>query len=518
MNDKQVQELEAAIKLLEAENKRLKKQSTKQALIIEHLQKLLFGKKRDNQLTPGQLSMFDDDTMSELQEAEPEAQAVTVASHRRVRKVKPTQVREDFLDSLPQVEEVHRLSPEQKACPHCGDQMQVIGRHQAYREVDLKPARLYCRVVFTETAKCNHCENENGGDVLVQAPTPQPLFPHSYLSSSVLTEAIINKFVLAVPTHRQRYLWSRVKLPVTGKSLSRAIIQAAERFGKPIYNYLREELRRSPTIHMDETPFQVLDSKKQRCHFWAACTPKEFSAHQVTYFHYAATRSGSTLSEILGADYAGNIMCDGFEGYNQKWLPQVTYGTCLVHIARNFKNLLGSRVINPGKTQSQIIKIVHELGKIFDTEKNLHYTSAAEKLAQRQAKLRPLVDNFYQTLEEIRQKHPLKPLRTAIQHALHLKERVYKIFADGTMPIHNNRDEQLIRPTTIVRKNCLFARTTAGAKANAIWYSLIQTAKLNGLDPYKYLLAILNAFTKREPFEVEAYLPWAERIQVTCRN
>lgn len=175
-------------------------------------------------------------------------------------------------------------------------------------------------------------------------------------------------------------------------------------------------------------------------------------------------------------------------------------------------------MINPGKTQSQIIKIVHELDKIFDTEKNLHYTSAAEKLAQRQAKLRPLVDNFYQTLEEIRRKHPLKPLQTAIQHALHLKERVYKIFADGTMPIHNNRDEQLIRPTTIVRKNCLFARTTAGAKANAIWYSLIQTAKLNGLDPYKYLSAILNAFTKREPFEVEAYLPWAERIQVTCRN
>lgn len=126
--------MKAAIKLLEAENKRLKKQSTKQTLIIEHLQKLLFEKKRDNQLTPGQLSMFDDDTMSELQEAEPEAQAVTVASHRRVRKVKPTQVREDFLDSLPQVEEVHRLSPEQKACPHCGDQMQVIGRHQAYRE------------------------------------------------------------------------------------------------------------------------------------------------------------------------------------------------------------------------------------------------------------------------------------------------------------------------------------------------------------------------------------------------
>lgn len=108
------------------------------------------------------------------------------------------------------------------------------------------------------------------------------------------------------------------------------------------------------------------------------------------------------------------------------------------------------------------------LAKFLTPKKSLHYMSAAEKLAQRQAKLRPLVDNFYKILEEIRQKHPLKPLRTAIQHAFHLKERVYKIFADGTMPIHNNRDEQLIRPTTIVRKNCLFARTTAGAKANAI--------------------------------------------------
>ena len=84
--------------------------------------------------------------------------------------------------------------------------------------------------------------------------------------------------------------------------------------------------------------------------------------------------------------------------------------------------------------------------------------------------------------------------------------------------MHNNHNEQLIRPTTLIRKNSLFAKPTAGAKANAIWYSIVQTAKLNHLDVFKYLETLLSAFTKRETPEIEAYLPWAREIQESCKT
>ena len=156
-------------------------------------------------------------------------------------------------------------------------------------------------------------------------------------------------------------------------------------------------------------------------------------------------------------------------------------------------------------------------GKVFHVEKRLEYSSASEKAAQRRQHLKAMIDDFYQLIEEALTKSPLKPLRNAIKNALKLKKRVYQMFRHGELPLHNNHNEQLIRPTTLVRKNSLFAKSTAGAKANAIWYSIVQTAKLNHLDVFKYLETLLNAFTKRETPEIEAYLPWAREIQESCK-
>ena len=157
------------------------------------------------------------------------------------------------------------------------------------------------------------------------------------------------------------------------------------------------------------------------------------------------------------------------------------------------------------------------LAKVFHIEKRLKYSSASEKAAQRHQHLKAVIDDFYQLIEEALTKSPLKPLRNAIKNALKLKKRVYQMFRHGELPLHNNHNEQLIRPTTLVRKNSLFAKSTAGAKANAIWYSIVQTAKLNHLDVFKYLETLLSAFTKRETPEIEAYLPWTREIQESCK-
>ena len=205
----------------------------------------------------------------------------TVTSHQR--KCKSKESRKEWLDCLEQVEELHQLSKQELTCDQCGQMMTVIGKHEQYREVKLVPAHLCCKIVCTETARCEHCQDpETGNDVLVQAKTPQPLFPHSYLSSSVIAEVLFEKFGLAVPFTRQTQYWERLGLPITSKHMARGVIEAGERFGQKIYERLRQEIKAAPVVQLDETPFQVLDLDQSHGYFWSACSMEEFSPHQVS--------------------------------------------------------------------------------------------------------------------------------------------------------------------------------------------------------------------------------------------
>ena len=140
--------------------------------------------------------------------------------------------------------------------------------------------------------------------------------------------------------------------------------------------------------------------------------------------------------------------------------------------------------------------------------------SAEEKALKRKLHLKPYVDKFYDFLDTIL--NPSGKLKKAIGYAKKFRTRLEKIYEIGELPLSNNPVEQAIRPATLVRKNSLFATTVAGAKANAIWYSLIQTAKLNGLDVSKYLNYIFSLLEQRKEVDVEAYLPWNSKVKERC--
>ena len=256
---------------------------------------------------------------------------------------------------------------------------------------------------------------------------------------------------------------------------------------------------------------QVVKSERSKCYFWAASSAKEFNQHNIAYFFYAASRGGEVIPQIIGPDYRGCLMCDGHSAYQQERLPNGTLEACLIHTARKFKEIVkigkGAKILQHSKAAEAATK----LGEIFHTEHDLSYTTREEKAAKRRLRLKPLLDEFYRFIGEI--KHPIGKLRVAINYALNQKERVYQIFEHGELPLDNNHDEQLIRPTTIGRKNYLFAKTEAGAEANATWYTFIQTAKLNQLKVREYLEHLLSSFTWTESPVWEAYLPWDPEIQ-----
>ena len=241
------------------ENKELKAKIAELTEMVNYLQKQLFGKKTEK-LSAGQLDLFDDNEQETVptNDSTVEKLTTTVTSHQR--KCKSKESRKQLLDCLEQVEELHQLSEQELTCDQCGQMMTVIGKHEQYREVKLVPAHLCCKIVCTETARCEHCQDpETGNDVLVQAKTPQPLFPHSYLSSSVIAEVLFEKFGLAVPFTRQTQYWERLGLPITSKHMARGVIEAGERFGQKIYERLRQEIKAAPVVQLDETPFQVLN-------------------------------------------------------------------------------------------------------------------------------------------------------------------------------------------------------------------------------------------------------------------
>ncbi|AWD62506.1 transposase IS66 [Limosilactobacillus reuteri] len=153
---------------------------------------------------------------------------------------------------------------------------------------------------------------------------------------------------------------------------------------------------------------------------------------------------------------------------------------------------------------------------IFHEEKQLAYSNHKEKLVQRRLHVKPLMDKLYTYLENI--SFPQGRLKAAINNALKLRKRVYQIFEDGRVPLTNNPVEQAIRPSTLIRKNSLFAKSPAGAQANAIFYTLVATANQNHLNIYKYFKYLFDHLPNRKDAGLEAYLPWSKEIQAECHK
>lgn len=505
------------IKQLKAQLKAANEKIAELTAIIKLQQNQLFGKKTEAiaKITPGQQSLFNDDDLDRLQDKDVTITEVIeqpatrkVVRHRK----KPTGRRATFLKSLPQVDRV--IAVEDTNCPHCHQEMQKIGQHLYSQEAELKPAELYCVNYYQESYKCLACD-QKGQPTIISSTMPQSLLPHSYFSSSILAKVAELKFNLAVPFHRQIKLWQAIGLPVEGRQLATNIIKVSQTYLEPLYQLLQALMKREAVIHMDETPFKVIEEAKEQSYFWVTRTTKEFSHHQIAIYHYYNSRSGKTIGQIMGQNYQGVIMCDGYHGYSDRLYPQAKFGSCLVHIRREFYRLIeiANKSVLKHSHAQHVIKL---MAPIFHADKQLKYKNAKEKCQQRQMMVRPLMDQFYNYISQIQ--FPQGRLKNAINNALRLKRRVYRIFEDGQVPLTNNAVEQEIRPSTLIRKNCLFAKTIAGAQANAVYYSLATTARLNHLDVFKYFEYLFKHLPNRKATDLEAYLPWAPAVQAECHE
>lgn len=402
---------------------------------------------------------------------------------------------------LPRVDIVHDVPESERTCP-CGTPMVVIGQ-QVSEQLDIVPMQI--RVL-------RHIRNTYGCPDRVHAPVtaalpPQPL-PKSNASPDFLTMLLITKYVDGLPLARFEHVLHRHGIQVPRQTLARWVMGAATLL-QPLHNLMRDTLFDGPFIHMDETGVQVLKEKNKsptsHSYMWVqAGGPPD---KPVVIYDYDPSRSGAVPSRLLSG-YRGYLMTDGYEGYNALARTEgVEHLVCWAHVRRKFVE--ATRVQAKGK-KGRADEAVALIGKLYGVERDFKEASEPERFKARQQRSVPILAELREWLDQTRPAVvPGSALGRALSYLHDYWGKLIRYTERGDLPIDNNRCENAIRPFVIGRKAWLFSDTPAGAQASAVIYSLLQTAKANGHEPYLWLRHVMRQLPAAKTLEeFEALLPW----------
>ena len=407
-------------------------------------------------------------------------------------------------------------APQSLVCPQCGGPLKPIGTKVVRTELEYIPAQLSVTKYIQTSYECPKCKHTDK-PYITSAFVPRSLLAHSMASASSVANVIYQKYVNSVPLYRQEKDWSSLGVDLKRGTMANWVIRCSEEYFRPLNERLRKELISRDIVYADETPFQVLKEPGKdptsKSYMWVYRTGND-GKDPIVIYDYRRSRSGDNAVEFLG-DFEGYVHSDGFSGYNK--LKNVTRCGCWAHLRRKFVEAL------PGKSSQ--VKSNAQIGveycdRLFDVESSLKDLTPEERKARRLELERPILDEFWNWIEGLTVL-PGSAIGKAREYALNQKPYMENYLLDGRLDISNNAAENAIRPFTVGRKNWLFADTVNGAKASAAVYSLIETAKANGLNTYKYIEYILKNMPdsgfQADDEILDGFLPWNETVRQQCR-
>ena len=353
---------------------------------------------------------------------------------------------------------------------------------------------------------------------MVKADHPKALL-HGSLVSPSLGAAIINgKYVNAVPLYRLEQEFQRYGLQITRQNMANWCIRLAEEYLSILYDHLHEELYFYHVIQADETPVLVNhDGRKagSKSWMWGYRSGHLYQDRQIVLYEYQQTRNASHPREFLKG-YDGICVTDGYQVYHtlEKELEELTIAGCWVHCRRRFDEAL-KLIPKPSQKESNAFLLMKQIQAIYREEGKLNDLSSDERLKQRQAVIKPLVDAFFAYLKTINVSKKDK-FGDAVRYALNQEKYLRVFLTDGEVPIDNNASERAIRGFCIGKKNWQMIDTIHGAKSSAIIYSIVETAKANNLKPFDYVQHLLEEIPKhmndKDCSFLEDLLPWSEKL------
>ena len=414
-------------------------------------------------------------------------------------------------DFLPRVEVLHDLTEAEKICPHdASHTLQRIGE-EVSEQVDILPAVLQVLRHVRPKYACGTCKE----GVRIAPLPPQPI-PKSQAAPSLLAYVVTSKYVDGLPLYRQEKMLSRIGMDLSRSTLASWVVKLGD-LVEPLLEQMREEIRRYDIVQCDETPFQVLKEPGKRAesqsYLWALRGgPRE---HPLLVYTYDPSRSAEVPKRIL-KEFQGFLQTDGYEGYTALGQePGIEHVGCWAHARRKFDEALRGqgksrkKRAKPAAKESKARQGLSQIQRLYGLERKLVDATPEQRCEARQEQMAPLLEKLRAWLDA---SLPSVPPQSLTGKALHYLAgqwpKLIRVLDDGRLPLDTNLVENAIRPFVVGRKAWLFADTVGGARASANLYSLVETAKANGIEPWAYLCYLFERLPAvTEPAHLEALLP-----------
>lgn len=507
---------DAYIEHLENTIKDLQNQVSNLTEMVILLRKEKFGPSSEK--TPkqveGQLSLFNE---AEVEAAVSVPEPIFKEVKGYVRK-NPKTKREEIIKDLPVREILCETAEDEQYCEHCNSKLRPIGKEVVREELEYIPAKLqivrYVRMAY-ECQCCKHTDHP----FIKKALTPTSLMNHSLASPSSVANVMYQKYVNSVPLYRQEKDWEQMGLSLSRATMANWVIRCSQDYLIPVVEHLQKKFLERDIVHCDETPVQVLkeEGKKPqtKSYMWLYRTGDDGKPPVIIY-DYQPSRNGDHAVVFL-KDFHGFVHSDGYSGYNK--LTGITRCGCWAHLRRKFIEAIPKR--NSADEPLSMAEIGRDYcNQLFEIERDLKTLSPEERKCKRLELEKPILEAFWCWLENLNVLRG-SALGKAVTYAKNQKKYMENYLMDGRCSISNNAAENAIRPFTVGRKNWLFADTPKGASASAAVYSIIETAKANGLNVYTYLEYLLlympDTDWRNHPEELDALMPWSEDVQVECK-
>lgn len=457
-------------------------------LIIAKLQRRQFGRRAET-LDPDQLNLLGDRA---LVEAPPEEQPPEPpASKRRKAARKPLPAH------LPREDHRHDVGEQ---CDSCGGQLHYIGEDVS-EMLEYIPARFKVIRHIRPKWSCPDCQQ------IIQAPAPERPIPNGLAGPDLLAQVLVSKYCDHQPLHRQSRIYARDGVELARSTLADWVGQTSALL-KPLVDAIRRHVVGGDTLHADDTPIPVLDPGRGRTktgRLWTYVRdeqPWQGQAPPAVWFAYTPNRQGQHPQHHL-RNFSGVVHADGFAGFNALYVNGCREAACMAHVRRKFYE------IHEAKASPLAIGALDFIRQLYQVEESIRGKPPDERQRRRQQMAVPILAAFKDwlahTLMQVSQK---SELAKAIRYALSRWAALTRYCEDGRIEIDNNAAERALRGVALGRKNYLFAGSDQGGERAAALYSLIETAKLNDLDPMAYLRHVLSVIGTHPINRIDQLLPW----------
>ena len=507
----QFEALEVTVKRLEDENAELRALVKWQAEKIESLMRQLYGTKSEK-IKPGELSDSEDfelpANMPDLPEAEPTP-----------KRAKQVGKRENDLSGLPKKRVDCEIPENERICPHCGQTLYFIGINHVCREIVITPAKAHVKESHIHAYACKNieCEEQEGKQTVVTADAPTSLIPGSLASPSLVAYIATQKYMMGMPLYRlEKGFWFD-GVNISRQTMSNMLIKCYELYLITIFDLLVKYIKLEVYLHADETTLQVLHEPgrkaQQKSYEWVYRTGAAAKRKIVVYL-YTETREAKHPQGFL-AEWKGHLHADGYQGYHDLGADIIVVG-CWQHVRSKFEESWKQKPEGKRKGSREEAALRY-INALFELERQFTDLQSDERLERRLGQSKPIADAFFAWLDGLKNVLPQSKLGVAVTYAKNQRKYLMNIFTDGGVEISNNRCERAVKPFVQGRKAWLFSNTPRGAQASSAMFSIAETAKENGINPFRYftfLLEKLPNMTTSDNFE--DLLPWSDSVKIAC--